>query len=203
MNVGMGENPVRECVACHGLDGAGRVGGSFPNLTMQSPAYLYTALKAYASGQRQSGVMWPIAASLSDEEMRALATRFGSGAPKKSHGDEDESGVALEKHGENVANGVGPGGKPSTDTVVGVVTPMRERCTSCHIRDVYLDRVIPRIDGQNAGYLRSQMRAFRRGGRGDTTSYNPMVADSHNLTDADIVGLGAYYEGRIPGAKIK
>ena len=82
--VGMGENVEAACASCHGGDGAGR-GGALPNLTLQSPQYLYDALNAFATGQRQSGVMWELASSLTDEQMRSLALRYGTTAPIASH----------------------------------------------------------------------------------------------------------------------
>ncbi|HSK80653.1 MAG TPA: c-type cytochrome, partial [Thermoanaerobaculia bacterium] len=64
------------CGRCHGADGRGRGRGAFPRLAGQRPAYLYAALEAFARGERHSGIMEPIAAGLSPEEMRELALYY-------------------------------------------------------------------------------------------------------------------------------
>jgi cytochrome c553 len=46
-----------------------------------------------------------------------------------------------------------------------------------------------------------QLRAFKDGGRGDTAAYNPMVKDTHNLTDAEIVAVASFYASLPPRAK--
>jgi cytochrome c553 len=69
------------CVRCHGADGLGR-GGAFPRLAGQRPAYLQNALEAYARGERASGIMQPIAARLTAEQMRDVAAYYASLDPE-------------------------------------------------------------------------------------------------------------------------
>ena len=45
------------------------------------------------------------------------------------------------------------------------------------------------------------MNLFRSGGRGNTSTYNPMVADSHHLTNEDVEALAKFYSSRRPRAK--
>jgi cytochrome c553 len=68
------------CGRCHGVDGRGRGIGAFPKLAGQRSPYLLAALQAFARGERYSGIMEPIAAGLSLEEMRQLALYYGAGA---------------------------------------------------------------------------------------------------------------------------
>jgi len=69
--------PVSDrCGRCHGADGAGRGLGAFPRLAGQRPAYLLAALRAYAEGERHSGIMQPVAAGLGEEEMREIAVFY-------------------------------------------------------------------------------------------------------------------------------
>jgi cytochrome c553 len=193
-------DPMATCVSCHGADGSGRAGGDFPNLTLQSPQYLYDALQAFATGQRQSGIMWPIAASLSEAQMRTLATKIGVGPPVKSPVlAADASRGAQQAAGERIAAaGIEESGGGEVKGASGVPAAAVERCTSCHMAGAYLAKVIPRIEGQNAAYLRMQLHAFRGQGRGDTGAYDPMRANSHDLDDSEISAVSAYYAGLPP-----
>ena len=65
------------CVACHGLDG-NAIAASYPNLNGQWERYLRLQLIAYRSGQRDNAVMNGMAATLTDEEINALAEHYGS-----------------------------------------------------------------------------------------------------------------------------
>lgn len=65
------------CVACHGLDGKA-IAGSYPNLNGQWERYLRLQLIAYRSGKRDNAVMNGMAATLTDEEINALAEHYGS-----------------------------------------------------------------------------------------------------------------------------
>jgi len=202
------------CVSCHGPDNTGRPAGAFPNLTLQSPQYIYDSLQAFATGQRQSGIMWLVAANLSDEQMRSLALQIGSAPARRTRADSEDgipSSSQLARGAEIAHAGVAsdggsmdqpnPAPQMAPPAPAPSATPAVERCTSCHVSGSEVDKIIPAIDGQNADYLRTQLRLFRAGGRGDTTAYNPMVDDSKNLTDADITALADYYASVPPRAK--
>ncbi len=64
------------CVACHGADGVA-VAPSYPNLAGQWERYLRLQLLAYRSGERKNAVMAGFAATLTDDEIRALAAHYG------------------------------------------------------------------------------------------------------------------------------
>ena len=172
-----------------------------PNLTLQTPQYLYDALHAYASGQRQSGVMWEIASSLSDDDMRSIAAQFGAPASVRSRDEVPAPSGEHDRGLDIVTAGAGKDPNAVDITPAAATPPGVARCTSCHLPGVYLGQIIPKLEGQYAPYLRSQMRAFRAGGRGNTSTYNPMVKDSHNLSDADIEALATFYASQRPQAK--
>jgi len=173
-------------------------------LTLQTPQYIYDALKAYATGQRQSGIMWPLAANLTDEEMRLVASRIGSAPPIASNPDEVMSASTRGVNGQPVAlAGLSPNAAPKAESGGGqpAPPPRAEGCAGCHIADKYIEKVIPLINGQHAAYLSAQLHVFRDGGRGDTASYDPMVATSHKLTDSEITAVAAYYASLPPQPK--
>lgn len=66
------------CARCHGLYGEGGDAGGVPKLAGQKAEYLMMALEAFESGLRPSGIMHPVAARLSKEEMAGLAQYFGA-----------------------------------------------------------------------------------------------------------------------------
>lgn len=61
-----------QCVACHGADGLHLIEDA-PNLAGEANIYIDTQLKAFRNGKREHDIMSPIAQSLSDEEIRAIA----------------------------------------------------------------------------------------------------------------------------------
>ncbi len=63
---------VAACAGCHGASGHG-VPAPYPRLAGQYPDLTLGWLKAYASGARPHPVMGPIAARLSENDMRAVS----------------------------------------------------------------------------------------------------------------------------------
>jgi cytochrome c553 len=70
---------VPACNACHGPGGEG-VGSVTPPLVGQTQAYLFGQLMAFRSGEREGvmGLMNGVAARLSEGDLRAAATYYGS-----------------------------------------------------------------------------------------------------------------------------
>lgn len=68
------------CATCHGGNGIAMI-DMYPHLAGQNEKYLVSALKAYRAGQRQggtAGLMAPVAKTLSDEDIEALARYYAS-----------------------------------------------------------------------------------------------------------------------------
>ncbi len=74
------ESSLADCARCHGLDGLGTgVDGTqdaFPAIAGQSEAYLFEALKAYARGDRTSGIMQTAAGIHDDARLAELAAYY-------------------------------------------------------------------------------------------------------------------------------
>ncbi len=60
------------CVACHGADGIALIPEA-PNLAGETNIYIDTQLKAFRLGKRVNEIMQPIAAEMTDAEIRAAA----------------------------------------------------------------------------------------------------------------------------------
>lgn len=196
------ESIASACVSCHGADGAGRSGGAAPNLTLQSPEYLTQSLNAFASGDRQSGIMWPVAANLSPDDIKRLARDIGGAEAKPSRGPslDGEVDPQLLARGQEIAlKGIPAGERASADVSPGVPTAAAvQACQGCHGDVADRAAAMPQIAGQNQTYLANQMRLFRDHGRGNSLTYNPMSIVSHRLADPDIDALATYYASLPP-----
>ena len=74
---GDAERGIAACIACHGPTGQGNPLAGYPVIAGQHATYAATALKAYRAGERRSDsnqMMRNVAANLSDEDIRALAS---------------------------------------------------------------------------------------------------------------------------------
>jgi cytochrome c553 len=65
------------CAACHGQNGIS-LSPTWPTLAGQHEEYLVHALKQYRDGGRKDPVMMPLAAQLSDDDIKLLAKYFSS-----------------------------------------------------------------------------------------------------------------------------
>ena len=77
------ENQHAICIGCHGIPGYKTAYPEVyhvPKIAGQQQAYIVAALKAYKSGARTHPSMRGVAASLTDEDMAALAAYYGAPA---------------------------------------------------------------------------------------------------------------------------
>lgn len=77
------ENFHAQCIGCHGIPGYKTAFPEVyhvPRIAGQQPGYIINALKAYKSGERSHPSMRGIAASLNEEQMKALAEYYGAPA---------------------------------------------------------------------------------------------------------------------------
>jgi cytochrome c553 len=70
-----GQHLARECTGCHRIDG---VDNGIPSILGRDAEQFATTLKFYKTGERGNPVMVSVAKSLDDEQVRALASYFGS-----------------------------------------------------------------------------------------------------------------------------
>lgn len=172
------------CAACHGPQGLA-IAPNFPNLAGQSATYLYVQLKIFKDGQRSDPIMSGQAATLTDADMRNLATYYASLPPKPaSHADAASRGGQLFLDGDP-ARGVPP-------------------CQGCHgpagqgPRAYSSDApqppwsTFPRLHGQSAIYVAKALGDFASGARGGTSNALIMHSVAQTLGDADIQALSTY-----------
>ena len=66
------------CKTCHGADGNTPLTPDTPRLAGQHYDYLVKAMKDYRGGKRQNPMMGPMAASLTDKDIKDLAAYFAA-----------------------------------------------------------------------------------------------------------------------------
>ena len=171
------------CAACHGADGNSAASAT-PSLAGQPADYITLQLAHFKAGIRPSPVMQPLAAPLSDDDMRALGAYFAQQKPKGQSA-KDATGVKLAQQlfrGGDAANAV-------------------PACASCHLANgAGIPKNFPRVAGQHADYAYAQLQAFKSGQRGNDKDGNDvngriMAAVAARLTDAQMKAVADYMAG--------
>lgn len=70
-----GRKKAKECFACHGETGISK-SPEWPSLAGQKQRYMINQLKAFRSGVRNSPLMNPVAARLSDRDIEDITRYF-------------------------------------------------------------------------------------------------------------------------------
>ncbi|MEO6623680.1 MAG: c-type cytochrome [Burkholderiaceae bacterium] len=163
------------CAACHGADGNSGIPAN-PKLSQQHPQYLVKQLQEFKSGKRNSVVMKGFAAALSDEDMRNISYWLASKSAKAGFA-KDKALVAL---GERIFRG-------------GVADRQIAACSGCHgPNGAGVPAQYPRLSGQHADYISTQLAAFRDGTRGNSL---PMGHIAAKLNDREIKAVADYTAG--------
>lgn len=178
---------VTACVSCHGADGEGNAAAGFPRLAGLSGKYLIKQLQDYRRGTRRDPVMQPVAAALEQQQLLDVAAYYaGKPAAGNAQGTAPEAGRTLAQRGD-------------WDNTIPA-------CVSCHGpggRGV--DPYFPALAGQHAGYLQSQLEAWRKGTRhNDANDLMRVVAE--RLTQTQIQAVSEYFAAQpavkpAPGAE--
>jgi cytochrome c553 len=165
------------CAACHGADGNSPIPVN-PNLAGQHPEYLAKQLMDYKSGERKNPIMQPIAAGLSENDIRNLAAYFAAQTPRLGVArdiDLAETGQKLYRGG-NAGSGVAACAGCHSPTGAGVPAPF------------------PRLKGQHPEYTATQLRAYRSGERANDPN-STMRTIASRMTEAEINAVAEYAAG--------
>jgi cytochrome c553 len=158
------------CSACHGFGGNSRV-EAVPILAGMAPAYFKKAIEDYATGKRVSPEMEPFAKQVKLLGVDELAAFFAAQRRTPATSRPDREGV---ERGRAAAG----------------------QCASCHGSEGQGDeaKLIPRIAGQPAVYLRNQLLLFKADKRspGDE-ALTKMKATLKAIPDETLADVAAYY----------
>lgn len=163
------------CAACHGADGNSGTPAN-PKLAQQHPEYVVKQLQEFKSGKRPSPIMQPLAAQLSDADMKNIAAWVTARKAKPGFA-KDKELVAM---GERIYRG-------------GIADRQVAACAGCHSPNgAGLPSQFPRLSGQHADYTAAQLTAFRDGGRKNGPIMMQVAA---KLNDREIRAVSDYIAG--------
>ncbi|MFP6559070.1 cytochrome c [Paraburkholderia sp. B3] len=172
LSIGRGATLALRCTMCHGERGVS--GANTPNLAGQNALVIYKQLQDFQSGARQNAVMSPMAANLSDQDMRDLAAYYASlPGPRLPHGPD---------------LGDAPG-------IVAQGAPLRNipACAVCH-GGIDTKAGSPRLDGLPSVYTQAQLQAFASGARHNDIS-GQMRNIAQNMTPEEMAEAASWYAG--------
>jgi cytochrome c553 len=160
------------CGACHGANGQA-TSPIYPSLAGQNAQYIGKQLQDFVAGRRVNATMSPQAQDLSPQNIAELAAFFAAKPARIGRAANAESiaqGQALYTQGNPAAN--------------------MPACASCHGSSAHGTALLPRLAGQNARYLSSQLQDFTLRQR---TNDNAVMHDiAAKLTAADIQAVTNY-----------
>jgi len=151
------------CAACHGADGNSPT-SDVPNLAGQTWRYIYTELKDFKEGRRSNPIMSAMAANLSRQDMIDLGNFYAAQPAKPWNFQVDEKKAAL-----------------------GIAKADETFCAMCHLGGFSGQNEIPRVAGQQYGYVVNQLHAFKA--RTRTNDAGNMTSVAQTLSEADIENL--------------
>ncbi len=164
------------CSLCHGAEGES-ASPIFPRLAGQHPEYIAKQLTDFRDGRRK-GTMNDQAQGLTNEEIRALGTYFAQKKPKAYNvADQDLAAVGRYiYHKGNSYSGVAA-------------------CASCHGPTGEGTAQLPRLAGQHAAYVESQLKEFNK--RERTNDNAVMHAIASKLTELEMRAVSVYLSGKL------
>lgn len=179
-----GEAAATVCVACHQADGMGMNvpgGESWPRLAGMKADYLAKQLHDFKSGERENATMMPFASMLDEQQIADVSAYYSQlqawpELPTAYHApDPNDEGEWLAERG---------------DWDDGKLIPA---CSQCHGPNGQgVGSSFPPLAGQQAGYIKSQLNAWRN----DTRHNDPnelMVGIAKRLTDDQVEVIAEYY----------
>ncbi|MGL4615507.1 MAG: c-type cytochrome [Shewanella sp.] len=167
------------CVSCHGVEGEG-IEPLGPRLAGLSKTYIATQLQHFQAGVRQNATMMPMAMILQGDGIEQVSSYFSAKSPKAE--------VTPVLRGTHVTF--------SDDTVrlayQGDWSRGLPACVTCHGPSGVGGGVFPRLAGQQASYIKTQLLAWQAGTRkGDVDGMMATVANK--LTAAEVDALANYF----------
>lgn len=163
------------CASCHGADGNSGT-PAYPKLAQQHPEYLVKQLQEFKAGKRKNPIMQPMAAGLSDEDMKNIAAWASTQKAKPGFAKDKE----LVKLGEKIYRG-------------GIAEKQVAACAGCHSPNgAGIPAQYPRLSGQHSDYVYAQLVNFNNGTRTNSVQMTQVAA---RLNDREMRAVSDYIAG--------
>jgi cytochrome c553 len=161
------------CILCHGLNGDSPA-SDVPRLNGQQAAYIKVRLKSFvypgSHDPHATAAMWGVVSAIDDATLASLADYYARQEPTPI----------------SAVGNIATDGKKLYEN--GVTRKHIPACQTCHGADASGHDTIPRLAGQHAAYLRTQIERFRENQRAS----EPMHSNAAHLSEAQISALVAY-----------
>jgi cytochrome c553 len=170
-----GRGKTEICAGCHGEDG-NAAAPIFPKLAGQHVSYLEKQLKAFRSKERVDPTMNAMTQSLSDDDIKNIATFYNHQKLSPENREQDHLGEKIYRSG-NTVNGV-----PS--------------CVGCHGPTGAGNPAsgYPVLHGQFSAYLSKTLLDYKNGDRSNDPN-QVMRSIASRLTEAEINAVANYASG--------
>ena len=161
--------------ACHGQYG-NSINPDWPSLAGQHEKYLIQSITAYKNQTRKNAIMYPLAMSLSDQDIEDLAAYYHTQKALSLTYDEE-----LAKEGENIYRG---------GTKNGVAA-----CIACHGPNGKGNpgAGYPVLAGQHASYTIIALKEYANGNR-EAGINNMMQSIAPRMTDKEMTAVAEYIQ---------
>lgn len=164
-----------KCFICHGAEGESS-SPVFPRLAGQHASYVARQLADYQSGRRRNDTMQSMVGDLNAEDFRLLGMYFES-KPTRAH-------PVADPELAQVGRFIYQRGNPFS----GVAA-----CADCHGAAGHGTERLPRLGGQHAQYVESQLRKFVQRERTNDNAVMHTIAS--RLTELELKAVAAYVSG--------
>jgi cytochrome c553 len=164
------------CFVCHGAEGESS-SEVFPRLAGQHWQYIAKQLENFKSGKRKSTAMADMVAKLTPDEMVALGQFF------------EKQKVETEAAKDQDLAGVGKYIYLHGNKYTGLAA-----CASCHGPEAKGTASLPRLAGQHAAYIETQLKQFHQ--RERTNDNAVMHAVVSKMTPLEMAAVAEYLSGR-------
>lgn len=171
---------IAECELCHGNKGNSTANENWPKLAGQNINYLMKQMQDFQSFgkyRRNNLIMNSLMAVLSKKEKVKIANYYAN-----LLGTTDTAQTNLLSLGQRIYRGGDSKGVPA--------------CLACHGPAGLGNPAagFPRLSGQHAGYIVTQLKAFRSGKR-NNDKYQMMPIISKKMNNTEIIAVANYISG--------
>lgn len=163
------------CALCHGATGSSS-SPLYPKLAGQHPEYLLKQLLNFKRGERDSSDMRKVVRELEEVDMRALAAFFSRQTPTPGNAAYPEMRAVGEKLYRE-----------------GLPAKGLKACAECHGEKGAGSATLPRIAGQHALYIETQLALFEE--RRRTNDNAQMQEIAAKLAPEEMRALAEYLSG--------